>query len=162
MAKIANICGLLLIGLGVVGYTGQEPAKASSEGAAAGQAEGESTESDSSAGEQAEAKPNKKSITALIPAFVGVLLASFGALAMKESMRMHAMHGAALVGLLGAIAGVGRGAMGLGKFFSGDPSLNQRSFLFVWLMALICGVFVFLCIQSFRAARKQREAEQAT
>ncbi|MEM7558346.1 MAG: hypothetical protein AAF394_04430, partial [Planctomycetota bacterium] len=83
-------------------------------------------------------------------------------LAFKESFRKHAMHGAAMIGLLGVLAGAGRGAMGLGKFFSGDPSLNQRSFLFVWLMALICGVFVFLCVQSFRAARKQREAEQAS
>ena len=49
--------------------------------------------------------------------------------------------------------------MGLGKFLNDDPDLNRRSFLFVWLMALLCGVFLFLCIQSFRAVRKQREAE---
>ncbi|MEC8556139.1 MAG: hypothetical protein VXZ82_14110 [Planctomycetota bacterium] len=160
MAKVAIICGLLLIGLGVVGYMGHEPAQASADGVAV--AEGTDSAAESSSEGDAEDKPAKKSVTALIPAFVGILLAFFGALALKESMRMHAMHGAATVGLLGALAGAGRGAMGLGKFFSGDPSLNQRSFLFVWLMALICGVFVFLCIQSFIAARKQREAEQAS
>ena len=56
---------------------------------------------------------------------------------------------------------LGRGAMGLGKFFSGDPDLNRRSFLFVWLMAIICGVFVALCVRSFIATRKRREAEAA-
>lgn len=160
MAKIAIICGLLLIGIGVVGYIGHEPTKPSADGAAA--TEGSDSSADSSSEGEAKEKVGKKSPTALIPAGVGLLLALCGMLALKESMRKHAMHGAATVGLLGAVAGAGKGGMDLGKFFSGDPSLNQRSFLFVWLMALICGVFVFLCVQSFRAARKQREAEQAS
>ena len=103
----------------------------------------------------------KKSVTALIPAFFGGGLLICGLLAMKESLLKHAMHGAAMIGLLGALAGAGRGAMGLGKFFSGDPSLNQRSFAFVWLMAIICAVFVALCVRSFIAARKAREAATA-
>ena len=85
-----------------------------------------------------------------------------GLLALKESLLKHAMHAASVIGLLGAIAGAGRGAMGLGKFFSNDPSLNPRSFLFVWLMALICSVFVILCVRSFIAAKKRRELDQAT
>ncbi len=149
MAKVTIIFGILLIGLGVIGYSGGGPASAPSDPA---------TES---AEESSSEKP-KKSITALIPAFFGGALVLCGLLALKESLLKHAMHGAAVVGLLGAIAGAGRGAMGLGKFFSGDPSLNQRSFLFVWLMALICGTFVFLCVRSFIAARKRRELEQAT
>ncbi|MEL6898585.1 MAG: hypothetical protein AAFP90_21010, partial [Planctomycetota bacterium] len=104
-------------------------------------------------------KPAKKSLTALIPAGVGLLMGLFGMMALKESMLKHAMHGAATVGLLGALMGIGRGAMGVGKFFSGDPSLNQRSFAFVWIMAILCIVFVVLCVRSFVAARKQRQSQ---
>ena len=147
MAKTTIIFGLLLIALGVVGYLGAGTPKPATDETATAEVTAEET-----------AAP-KKSVTALIPAIFGGLLVLFGVLALKESMLKHAMHGAAMVGLLGTIAGAGRGAMGLGKFFSGDPSLNQRSFLFVWLMALLCGVFVYLCVQSFIAARKRKTAE---
>ena len=150
MAKTTIIFGVLLIALGVVGYMGGSPAAETTESTTA-----ETTET------AAEEPEKKQSITALIPAFVGGVLALCGIVAMNESMRKHAMHGAAVVGLLGLIAGAGRGAMGLGKFFSGDPSLNQRSFLFVWLMALLCGIFLYLCVQSFIAAKKRRQAAEA-
>lgn len=148
MAKTTILFGFILIGLGLIGYLGTDPTPA-----AAAEGDAAATEADASAG--------KRPVTALIPAIVGVLLTICGGLALKESMLKHAMHGAAMVGLLGAIAGAGRGAMGLGKFFSGDPDLNRRSFLFVWLMAIICGVFVALCVRSFIATRKRREAEAA-
>ncbi len=147
MAKITLVIGLLLIVLGVVGYTGssssgEDPALAAEEVGAVVEEEG----------------PGVASVTALIPAFVGGLLVLLGLVALMESVRKHAMHAAAVVGLLGFLAGAGRGSMGIGKFLDDDPSLNQRSFLFVWLMALLCGVFLFLCIRSFRAARKQMQA----
>jgi len=151
MARVSIIFGILLIGLGFLGYAGG--GQAAEAPAANAAVDGADTEP---------AAPAKKSPTALIPAFFGIGLVVCGILAFKESMLKHAMHGAAMFGLLGAIAGAGRGVMGLGKFFSGDPSLNQRSFLFVWLMALLCGIFVFLCVQSFIATRKKREAEQAS
>ncbi|MEM7198632.1 MAG: hypothetical protein AAF628_00075 [Planctomycetota bacterium] len=131
MPKLAILFGLALVALGVVGYLGSATAAADG------------------------AEPTR-AITALIPAFIGAVLAVCGLIALKETARKHAMHGAATVALLGFLAGVGRGAMGLGKFMDGDPSLNQRSFLFVWIMAALCGLFVFLCIQSFRAARRAR------
>ncbi|MEM9658897.1 MAG: hypothetical protein AAF961_11100, partial [Planctomycetota bacterium] len=114
------------------------------------------------AADAADSSTGKKSVTALIPTFFGAVLVLCGVVALNESLLKHAMHAAAAVGLLGTLAGAGRGAMGLGKFFAGDPSLNQRSFLFVWLMALICGVFVGLCVRSFIAARRKREQEQGT
>ena len=40
-------------------------------------------------------------ITALIPAFFGIPLIVLGVLARSEKLRMHAMHGAALLGLVG-------------------------------------------------------------
>ena len=157
MAKTTIVFGILLIALGIVGYMGGGSAAAPKDGQAK-DASADKPDADKPAAEQT---APKKSITALIPAFVGAILAFCGVLALKESMLKHAMHGAAVVGLVGALAGAGRGVMGLGKFFSGDPSLNQRSFLFVWLMAIICAIFVFLCVQSFIAARKRKELEKA-
>ena len=50
----------------------------------------------------------KASPTALIPAVVGILIGICGVVALRESLRKHAMHGAVLVGLLGCLAGAGR------------------------------------------------------
>lgn len=155
MAKTTVLFGIILIILGAVGYSG---------GGSAAPAETapETDTADAAATDDAE-KPKKSSrVTALIPAGFGAGLLICGLLAFKESRVKHAMHGAATFGLIGALAGAVRGGMGLGKFFSGDPSLNQRSFLFVWLMAIICGVFVFLCVRSFINARKAREAAAAS
>lgn len=98
------------------------------------------------------------SITALIPAFFGLPLIGLGVVAQNEKARMHAMHGAALIGLVGfampaymVIAGLARGdEFGLAK---GEQAA----------MAVICGVFLGLCVKSFidaRAARKQKEAQE--
>ncbi|MEM9365416.1 MAG: hypothetical protein AAGD07_05430 [Planctomycetota bacterium] len=152
MEKLTLVFGLILVVLGVLGFVGS--------GSTSSDAEGIEVSTSSETGGNAEG--SERSVTALIPAFVGIVLSICGILALNEERRKHAMHAAAMVGLLGTLAGVGRGAMGLGKFFSGDPSLNQRSFLFVWLMAITCGLFVALCVRSFIAVRKAREAEQAS
>lgn len=149
MAKTTIIFALLLILLGLVGYFGtsaQTPADTAQE------------QADSNTPKNA---TPKHSITALIPAFIGVILLLCGLVAMNESFRKHAMHLAVLIGLLGFLAGAGRGAMGLSKMVSGDPNLNYRSMTFVWLMALLCGLFVILCVNSFIQARKRRSAEIA-
>ena len=49
-----------------------------------------------------------KSVTALIPAFVGLPIAALGMLARKESVRKHAMHATAALAALGLLAAVGR------------------------------------------------------
>lgn len=73
MAKPAIVIALLLIGLGIFGYT------------------------------QAEVKEvtGKKSMTSMIPAFFGAPILVCGILALDPKKRKHAMHGAATVGLLG-------------------------------------------------------------
>ncbi|MEM9941731.1 MAG: hypothetical protein AAF939_09085 [Planctomycetota bacterium] len=157
MAKTALITGVILILIGGLGYLGSDSGTKSTDNDSAvaqNEIETEATESK-------QAGKSKRSVTALIPAFVGILIGLSGVIALKESARKHAMHVAATFGLLGFLAGASRGMMGIGKFFSGDPSLNQRSFLFVWLMALVCGVFIVLCIKSFRAARIQLKAAAA-
>ena len=147
MAKVTIVIAALLILLGCVGYFGTPTDQPTSP-------ENAATESD----DAASAATSKRSVTALIPAFFGAILLACGLLACNEGMRKHAMHAAVSIGLLGFLAGAGRGAMGLGKFFSGDPSLNTRSFIYVWLMAILCLVFVGLCVNSFIQARKRREA----
>ena len=52
---------------------------------------------------------DRQSATALIPAFLGLLLLAFGWLARNEAYRKHAMHAVAafaLLGLLGTIGGL--------------------------------------------------------
>ncbi len=153
MAKTAILFGLLLIGLGIVGYAGS--GLKSELPAADETAVGEIAPAAASGGPAA-----KKSVTALIPAFFGIVLLCSGTLGLKESWRKHALHVAAAAGLLGLLAGGGRGVMGLGKFFAGDPSLNHRSFTFVWLMTVLCSVFLLLCIRSFIAARRDKLVEK--
>lgn len=91
----------------------------------------------------------KASVTALIPAFFGILLMIFGSIAnSKENVRKHLMHASVLVALLGFLASGGR----LMSKFS-DISLTM-AYMSQILMALICLVFVVLSVNSFIAARK--------
>lgn len=99
-----------------------------------------------------------RSPTALIPAGVGVPMLVCGALALKDRLRMHAMHVAVLLALLGALAAGGRGLMKVGTLFSDEPDANRRATSFVLLMAGICLVYVALGVRSFVAARKARQA----
>lgn len=100
----------------------------------------------------------KVSVTALIPAFVGVPLGICGLFALKENLRMHAMHGAVTIGLLGALAAWGRGLSKIGALFSSETGVDKRPITMVLIMAVICTVYVVLCVQSFIAARKRQKA----
>ena len=90
-------------------------------------------------------------VTALIPSFLGIAIAICGALAMKPSLRAIFAHIALVLGGLGFLAGLGRGAMSWMKNGLGPAPIEQL------LMGVICAIYVFLCIQSFRAARKARQ-----
>jgi len=96
------------------------------------------------------------SMTALIPAFFGLPIALFGALALKEKLRKHAMHGAVLLGLLGFVGALMRPVKKLFGEEAFELNLATGSQL---VMAAICLIFVVLCVRSFIAARKSREAE---
>ncbi len=172
MPRVTIVFAVLLIVLGVVGYTGEPTAATRDEpdSTAPDSTAADSTAADSTAAEVAAASspPDaeagmapKRSITALIPAFAGGLLLMFGGLALNENWRKHAMHGAVLVGLLGTLAAGGRGAGGLMKWISGDATVNTRSLFFVCAMAVLCGVFVILCVNSFIQARKRRTTAAA-
>lgn len=94
---------------------------------------------------------NSASVTALIPAFIGILLLVFGFLAKsKESLRKHLMHAAVLVALLGFIAILGDLAR-TGFNFTMSAALISKL-----LTGLICLFFVILSIQSFINARRNQ------
>ena len=96
------------------------------------------------------------SMTAMIPAFFGLPIALLGVVALKEKLRKHAMHGAVLLGLLGFVGALMRPVM---KLFGEEPFELNMAVGSQLAMAAICLVFVVLCIRSFIAARKSREAE---
>ena len=92
------------------------------------------------------------SMTALIPAFFGIVLLILGFLARAENMRKHAMHAAAavaLIGLLGALSSLLRAPM---ETRSAMANFSQIA------MALLTAVFIGLCVKSFRDARRARAA----
>lgn len=91
------------------------------------------------------------SYTSLIPAGFGVVLMLLGHLSlMQESMRKHLMHVAVIIGLLGFLAALG------GVFRKGMPSAISAGVVSQVAMAIVCLVFVVLCVRSFIAARGER------
>jgi hypothetical protein len=92
--------------------------------------------------------------TALIPAYMGLVIGLCGALALNPAYRMHAMHLAVLFALLGCVAAGGRLAISLSKPAVDSVAVSSQS-----LMTVLCGVFVILCVRSFIAARRARRAE---
>ena len=98
-----------------------------------------------------------KSVTALIPAFFGIAILLCGIVsALNDSLRKHLMHFSAFAALLGALAAGGRLFSTMGK-----ESANGFVQVNLAIMAVLCISYVVVCILSFRAARKRREAESA-
>ena len=90
--------------------------------------------------------------TALIPAYFGAALILCGIVAaLGAGLRKHFMHIAAMVGLLGALGGVY-------PAYKADFAFSKASAVAGLLMTTISIVFLIMCIQSFIAARKAREA----
>lgn len=93
------------------------------------------------------------SLTALIPAAFGLLLVILGAAAKaRENLRMHLMHVAVLIGLLGFLIPAWRILSTIGSVKVSLALFSQVA------MSLICLVFVVLCVKSFIDARRSRIA----
>ena len=90
--------------------------------------------------------------TALIPCGLGLLLIICGLLARHEKIRMHVMHVAVLVGLLGFGATVSAYGMIL-AVLTQTAGEKASSSIAKMATALICGLYVVRCIQSFVQAR---------
>jgi uncharacterized membrane protein len=98
--------------------------------------------------------PERHSPTAFIPGIFGVLLIVCGVLARNDKLRMHAMHFAALVGLVGCVMPL---YMAIQKLTSG-AEYHRAAVGGQIAMGVICGVFVALCVRSFIAARRARKS----
>lgn len=96
-----------------------------------------------------------QSWTALIPAILGVLLALAGAFSLKSLK--HGGHAAATVGLLGFLGSV-PGLFKLPALISGAPLERPAAVATQSIMAVLCLVFVALCVKSFIDARKGKKA----
>lgn len=101
----------------------------------------------------AQAGTAERSPTALIPTAFGAVLLLLGFFTLiRPALRKHLMHLAAMVGLLGALGGLG---MFFARVGSRGFTLATGSML---AMGLLCVIFVVLCVRSFIAARRAREA----
>ena len=127
MAWPTIACGMALVLIGVVGYSTADP----------------------------NPDTGKVSMTALIPAFVGGLLMLIGALAFNDRRRKHVMHLAAMVGLFGLVGGF----MPLMRQYNATGTVDplKPSAVSGELMIVVCAVFVWLCVNSFLAARRARK-----
>ncbi len=93
-------------------------------------------------------------VTAMIPAFFGIVLILCGVIAMKPNLRMHAMHGAALVGLVGTLGGLG---MSVPKLLKSEALARPVAVYSQLAMGIIASVFVVLTVKSFIDARRARK-----
>jgi len=94
----------------------------------------------------------RTSVTALIPAFFGIVFVVLAYVARNEAARKHAMHVAVALALVGAIASLGRAipaAMG--------GQLTRPAVLAQIVTAAVMGFYVWMGVQSFRAARRARK-----
>jgi hypothetical protein len=123
MKNLAFACSALLIVTGLVGYFGWEAIGAS-----------------------------KQSVTALIPAFVGIPMLIGALISLKKNML--GMHIAVTFSLLGALAGLGRLVPGLIK---GTVDFSQIGPKLVLEMTVICLFFTVMAVRSFIAARRARQ-----
>jgi hypothetical protein len=99
----------------------------------------------------------RASLTALIPLALGLLLLLCGVLARQEALRKHAMHAAALLGLLGFV-GPMRVLPQILRLVGGEAIPHRAAVLDQLLMMVASGLFLALCIRSFVAARRARAA----
>jgi hypothetical protein len=94
----------------------------------------------------------RTSVTALIPAFFGVVLVACAFIARSsDAARRHAMHAAVAVGLIGALASLARGVPAALAGDAARPAVMSQLVMGVLLL-----VYVALGVQSFIAARKAR------
>ncbi|MEM1041056.1 MAG: hypothetical protein AAGI91_00355 [Bacteroidota bacterium] len=91
------------------------------------------------------------SVTALIPSFLGLAIAGLWALARaKPDLGKHAMHGVAVVALLGALGSLGRVVPAL---LGGDIALPV-AFAAQLVTTVLCVWLIVAAVRHFRATRR--------
>lgn len=93
------------------------------------------------------------SLTAMIPAIFGILLALLGFVAKsKENLRKHLMHAAVLIALLGLLGTVSS-FFKLPALFAGTAE-RPAAVVAQFATAVICLIFIILAVKSFVDARR--------
>jgi len=94
--------------------------------------------------------------TALIPAWVGLALTLFGAVALIPGLRMHAMHAAVLIALL-ALLGDAFQLLKTLQSTTTPPDIARLKILSMSATLVLCLLFLALAIRSFIHARRNRQ-----
>ncbi len=90
------------------------------------------------------------SATSLIPTFIGIVFLALGLIARaKPDLNHHLMHGAAALALLAVVSSLGSA---IGRGAEGWALFAQVATI------VLCGGFLVLAVQSFRAARLARNS----
>ena len=91
------------------------------------------------------------SITAAIPAFIGLPMLGLGVMAERDEKNLrHYMHAAMVFALLMAIGGA--------RVITGYSEMSTLALISHLLLLVIGATFIFVGVRSFRHARKLREA----
>jgi hypothetical protein len=93
------------------------------------------------------------SMTAFIPAIAGLPILIGSLIALNPAREALGMHIAAVFGLLGFLAPLGRiiPTLASGEFVANLAGISMIA------MTVICGIFLGLCIKSFIDARRARK-----
>jgi len=94
-------------------------------------------------------------ITALIPCVFGLFYLVFATMSGKESLRMHAMHGAAVIALLGLLA-TARAIVQSISWIGGTTPSRPAAVLTQLIMCILSALYLLLAVRSFIAARRAR------
>ncbi len=101
----------------------------------------------------------RASVTALILAFFGLPLLLLGLVALNERRRKTATHIAVVLGLLG-FAGSVPGLTKLPVLLTGGELARPTAVAVQAAMAIVCFIFVLLCVRSFIRARRAGAAQR--
>jgi len=97
------------------------------------------------------------SVTALIPAGFGILFLILGFIGRNVTLRKHAMHGAAVVSLIGLVATFS-GFLKVFSLIGGETLERPQAVIAQAVMALLCLVFLIFAVRSFIQARRTRQS----
>ena len=101
------------------------------------------------------------SVTALIPAFLGIVVFVLGVLAGQESLHRHAIHGALAVALLGAL-GTLMNVVQLPAVLAGDQVDRPAAVIAATITFVLCAIYVAIGVRSFTAARQARSQPETS
>lgn len=104
---------------------------------------------------------DRVSVTALIPAFFGVVLLVLGVLAGRGVARKHLLHIGAVLGFVGFLATVAGLVEVLTGWMSPDDAPVKAAQAARAIMAVLSLVFVVLMFKSFVDARRNRSRSAA-